>query len=358
MSCLLAGLTDEQKEARAVLRTRQLLRTSKGKSALSSDMNQMTELLKAFDGMVLKAFRDTDDIESMLKSDAFWKEVDETEAKLAEEEDMTRLELKLQTEIESLEKEMAREVVHIESIIKGTAEMSKEEALALAEDEGATEHALYKTVPSLRHSILMKRYAKYRVYAQGFAEMQHERNLDPGKSLLFREEGEDGNSGFATGMRALWQRTMNMGHVKNQREAEKDGAFVPEGSRPVHALNAQKLQFVGPIFGSKQPPLVVDESANCILHASSIDEKEFVPGTRWKPPPMPELRPPPPKMPTRRDIIHASWSRPGQLAKDTSDRAKAKFFDMHMPKVHMFLSRCDVSLSSAGLLAGCACADI
>lgn len=292
----------------------------------------MTDLLKAFDNMVLKAFRDTDDVESMLKSDAFWKEVDETEAKLAEDEDLARLEVKLQIEIEQLEKEMALEVVHIEQIIRGAEEMSEEEALALAAEEKAVENELYKGVPALRHSILMKRYAKYRVYSQGIAEMQHERDLDPGKSLVFREEGEDGKSGFATGMRALWMRKMNVGHVKLQRAAEKDGAFVPPGSRPVGALNAQKLQFVGPVFGSKRPPSVVDESNDTNGHDSTVQEEEFVPGTRWKPPPMPELRPPAPKIPTRRDLIYASWSRPGQTGKDTTDRAKANFFDMHIPK--------------------------
>ena len=71
----------------------------------------MDDLLSAFDAMVLKAFRNTDDIESMLKSDAFWEEVDILENKLAREEDLTKLEIKLRREYEQLEREMKSAVL-------------------------------------------------------------------------------------------------------------------------------------------------------------------------------------------------------------------------------------------------------
>lgn len=327
----MAGLTEEQKEARAALRTRQLLRTSRGETALSSDLNQMADLVAAFDAMVLKAFRDTDDVASMLKSDEFWHEVDELEKKLAEEEDLTRLELKLQMEIDQLEKEMAQEVVHIESIMSDTAVMPEEEIPTMLDLE---EEELYIKVPTLRQSILVKRYAKYRVYAKSVAEMQRERNLDPSKSLVFKEEGEGGESGFSSGARALFKRTMAKDHVQKQRQAEREGAFLPPGSRPEDAVNASRLTFVGPVFGHKKPTSVIKQSAGSSLHDSNLQEEEFIPGTRWVPPPMPELRPPAPKMPTRKDLTHASWARPGHTGKNVIDRAKTKFFDMHLPKVN------------------------
>ena len=338
-----AGLSEEQITARAALRTRQLLRTSQGESSLSSDLNQLTELLKAFDNMVLKAFRDTNDVASMLMSDEFWKEVDHLEGKLAEEEDLAKLEFKLGKEIEQLEKEMKQEAAHLQSIISGTAAPTEQELADLAEEELVGENVLYTDMPSLRRSILMKRYAKYRIYSQGVAEMQREHNLDPSKYLKFKEEGEYGVSGFASGARALWKRTMRADHVKKQREAEKGGAFLPLAARPDVVFNGKKLNFVGPVFGCKKREASMDESMQSSLD-DSVQEEEFVPGTRWIPPPMPELRPPAPKMPTRNDLNHASWARPGQTAKDTTDRAKLKFFEAHLPKVR---NKRSASLQSA-----------
>jgi hypothetical protein len=326
-------LTEEQKEARAALRTRQLLRTSRGESALSSDLNHMDDLLSAFDAMVLKAFRNTDDVEAMLKSDAFWEEVDVLETKLAQEEDLTKLEIKLRKEYEQLEKEMKSEEEAIRAAL--ALKMTDPEAAvlaALAGGEELEEHELYKDMPSLRQAILMKRYAKYRVFAQGMAEKQRERDLDPSKQLLFREEGDFGDSGFAPGARALWRREMSSQHVKKQRQAEIDGAFIPAGGRPSGALNAQRLQFVGPVFGHQTPASVMELSGNTSISAASEVDEAYVPGQRWKPPPMPELRPPAPKMPTRRDLNHASWARPGASLKETSDRAKRRFFEAHLPK--------------------------
>jgi len=327
-----SGLTEEQREARAALRTRQLLRTSRGDSALSSDLNHMSDLLAAFDAMVLKAFRDTDDVESMLKSNEFWNEVDTLESKLAHEEDLTKLEIKLRKEFEHLEKELKTEEEAIISMMKtGALAASDEESFALEDGEEAREQELYKNVPALRQAILARRYAKYRAYAQGIAEMQREHNLDPGRVLAFKEGGEFGESGFASGARALWKREMLAQHVRNQRAVEKDGAFIPEGPKPTRVLNAQKVQFVGPVFGHQKPPSVMELSGDTSVSDVSVVEEDFVPGHRWKPPPMPELRPPAPKMPTRRDLIQASWARPGVTFKATPDRAKKKFFDTHLP---------------------------
>ena len=335
----LAGLTEEQVEARAALRTRQLLRTAQGEAALTSDLNQMSDLLAAFDTMVLKAFRDTDDMASMLRSDAFWQEVDSLEKKLAEEEDLAKLELKLGIEIDQLEKEMAQEVVNLEAIMSGNAFPTEGEIAELAEGEESGVSELCKTLPSLQPAVLMKRYAKYRIYAAGIAEMQRQRNLDPSKYLAFKDEGHDADSGFASGARALWKRTMRTDHIRQQREAEKDGAFVPSGVRPAHAFDAKKLHFIGPVFASKALPSEVDASSleSSLLASTEQEEEEFVPGTRWIPPPMPELRPPAPTMPTRRDLARASWARPGHTAKDTTDRAKQKFFDAYLPKVGQLL---------------------
>lgn len=328
-----SGLTEEQREARAALRTRQLLRTSRGDSALSSDLNYMSDLLAAFDAMVLKAFRDTDDVESMLKSDEFWKEVDTVESKLAHEEDFTKLEIKLRKEFERLEKEMKEEEEAIKSMMKsGALTAPDEESFALEDGEGKREHELYKGMPALRQAILTRRYVKYRVYAQDIAEMQREHDLDPGRALAFKEEGDFGASGFASGARALWKREMLAQHVRNQRAVEKDGAFVPEGAKPSRVLNAQKVQFVGPVFGHQKPPSVMELSGDTSVTDVSVVEEVFVPGQRWKPPPMPELRPPAPKMPTRRDLIQASWARPGVTLRATPDRAKKNFFEAHLPK--------------------------
>lgn len=336
----LAGLTEEQMEARAALRTRQLLRTSQGEVALTSDLNRMTDLLTAFDQMVLKAFRDTDDMASMLRSDAFWQEVDNLERKLAEEEDLAKIEVKLGMEIEQLEKEMAQEVVNLKAILSGNAVPTEEEIAELAEGEGPAVYELCKAMPSLQPAVLMKRYAKYRIYAAGIAEMQQQRNLDPSKYLAFTDEGHDADSRFASGARALWKRTMRTDHIKQQRDAERDGAFVPSGVRPAHAFDAKKLHFIGPVFASKALPSEVDASSleeSSLLASTEQEEEEFVPGTRWIPPPMPELRPPAPTMPTRRDLALASWARPGHTAKDTTDRAKKKFFDAYLPKVRPYL---------------------
>ena len=189
-----AGLTAEQADARAALRTRQLLRTSRGDSTMSVDLNQtaMSSLLAAFDEMVLKAFRDSDDFEAVLKRDAFWKEVDELEAKLQQEEDLTRLEVKVQIEIDQLDREMKEEMAKLESIMSDSFQMPEGEPVSPVEDDAESD--LYRTNPKLRQAILRQRYAKYRLYAQGVAEMQHEHNLDPSKYLMFGEEGEGGRS--------------------------------------------------------------------------------------------------------------------------------------------------------------------
>ena len=329
----LAGLTEEQIEARATLRTRQLLRTAQGDAVLTSDLSRMNELLTAFDQMVLKAFRGNDDMASIMTSDTFWQEVDKLERKLAEEEDLTRLEVKLGVEIDQLEKEMAQEVVNLDAIMSGSAIPTEQEIAELAEGGDAGLNELCKDLPSLRKSVLMKRYAKYRIYAAGIAERQRQHNLDPSKHLMFQDESFDSDSGFASGARALWKRTMRTDHVKQQREAEKDGAFVPSGTRPANALDAKKMHFIGPVFGSKRLPSEVDASSLESSLLTEAEEEEFVPGTRWIPPPMPELRPQAPAMPTRRDLALASWARPGHTAKDTTDRAKKKFFDSHLPKV-------------------------
>ena len=86
--------------------------TAQGEAALTSDLNQMSDLLAAFDTMVLKAFRDTDDMASMLRSDAFWQEVDSLEKKLAEEEDLAKLELKLGIENSGFETQTQRAIIN------------------------------------------------------------------------------------------------------------------------------------------------------------------------------------------------------------------------------------------------------
>ena len=333
----LSNLTSEQREARAALRDRLILRTSHAETMLPPDLNLpiMADLLEAFDAMVLKCLRETKDVDEMLRSNRFWEEVDELEARVADEQDLTKLEMQVNAELDKLENEIKQQGPHIESIlsnmIDGVTE-STDEAMAQAETLEAGDRSLYNLLPNLRQSILVKRYAKYMIRAQGLAQMQREHALDPSKSMSFKEEGELAESGFASGARALWKRKMRVDHVNRQREAEKDGAFIPTQPRPADALNAQQLQFVGPVFGSKQPLAVANDSSFDDSRDSREMDEEFIPGQRWKAPPMPDLRPPPPEMPSRRDLAYAAWARPAVTRKQEDDCAKKRFFEMHLPR--------------------------
>jgi hypothetical protein len=291
----------------------------------------MGDLLKAFDSMVLMACRGTNDVEAILKSDAFWNQVDTLEKRMVDREDSSTLVSKLHVEINQLDKEISKETERLESLLTQLHTMPE-----VDEEADEADIDLMRTVPSLRQSILMKRYAKYAIYAQGVVQVQREYELDPSKSLRFKEKGTEDEqvSAFAPGARALLKRTMRVDQVRKQRVAERDGASLPNGGRPADALNAHKLHFPGPVFGHQRSPSEVDDRS---LDSRSVDsslDEEFIPGKRWIPPPLPELCPPPPNMPSRRDINEASWARPGFSAKDTSDRAKKKFFDAHLPKVN------------------------